>query len=43
LTAGVGIATHPKKNVEATLDYDTVFNTTHASTQQGNVRVAYQF
>jgi uncharacterized protein with beta-barrel porin domain len=43
LTAGVGIAMHPKKNVEVSLDYDTVFNTTHASTQQGNVRVAYQF
>ncbi|WP_158244351.1 autotransporter domain-containing protein [Trinickia dabaoshanensis] len=43
LTAGASVTLHPLKNLDVSLSYDTVISTTHASAQQGNVRVGYQF
>ncbi|MFC6144392.1 autotransporter outer membrane beta-barrel domain-containing protein, partial [Paraburkholderia silvatlantica] len=43
LTAGASMTLHPLKNLDVSLSYDTVINTTHASAQQGNLRVGYQF
>ncbi|QGZ66420.1 autotransporter domain-containing protein [Paraburkholderia acidisoli] len=42
-TAGAGVTLHPKKNLSVSLSYDALINTTHASAQQGQVRVGYQF
>lgn len=42
-TAGAGVSFHPKKNLSVSLDYDALINTTHASAQQGEVRLGYQF
>lgn len=42
-TAGAGVTLHPKKNLSVSLSYDALINTTHASAQQGEVRVGYQF
>ncbi|WP_114810572.1 autotransporter domain-containing protein [Paraburkholderia kururiensis] len=43
LTSGVSVTMHPVRNLDVALSYDTVFNTTHASVQQGSVRVGYRF
>ncbi|CAD6556585.1 hypothetical protein LMG27952_06144 [Paraburkholderia hiiakae] len=43
LTAGAGVTMHPAKHLDVSLSYDTVFNTTHASVQQGSVWVGYRF
>lgn len=43
LTSGVSVTMHPIKSLDVALSYDTVFNTTHASVQQGSVRVGYRF
>ncbi|WP_321901430.1 autotransporter domain-containing protein [Paraburkholderia tropica] len=42
-TAGAGVTLHPRKNLTVSLSYDALINTTHASAQQGEVRVGYQF
>jgi outer membrane autotransporter protein len=43
LTTGASITLHPTKQMDVSLNYDTVINTGHASVQQGSVRVGYQF
>ena|ERR1700758_407957 len=43
LTAGASITLHPKKNLDVSLNYDGLVNTTHASAQQGSIRVGYLF
>jgi outer membrane autotransporter protein len=43
LTAGAGVAWHPKKNLSVSLDYDGLISTTHASAQEGSIRVGYMF
>ena len=43
LTSGVSVTMHPLKRLDVALSYDTVFNTTHASVQQGSLRVGYRF
>jgi len=43
LTAGAGVTFHPKKYLDVMLSYDTVFNTAHASAQQGTLRIDYRF
>lgn len=43
LTSGVSVTMHPLKSLDVALSYDTVFNTTHASVQQGSVRLGYRF
>jgi fibronectin-binding autotransporter adhesin len=43
LTAGAGVTLHPRKNVDVSLSYDGLISTTHASAQQGSIRVGYQF
>lgn len=43
LTAGAGLTMQLMKNLNVSLSYDTVFNTTHASVQQGSLHVGYQF
>ncbi|WP_321786382.1 autotransporter domain-containing protein [Paraburkholderia sp. J94] len=42
-TAGAGVTLHPRKHLSVSLSYDALINTTHASAQQGEVRVGYQF
>jgi autotransporter-associated beta strand protein len=43
LSAGASVTLHPKKHLDVSLSYDTVINTSHASAQQGSVRVGYRF
>lgn len=43
LTTGASVTLHPTKNMDVSLNYDTVINTDHASAQQGSIRVGYQF
>ncbi len=43
LTAGASMTLHPKKDLDVSLSYDTVINTTHASAQVGDVRIGYRF
>lgn len=43
LTSGVSVTMHPFKSLDVALSYDTVFDTTHASVQQGSVRISYRF
>ncbi|WP_442793485.1 autotransporter outer membrane beta-barrel domain-containing protein [Paraburkholderia sp. HP33-1] len=43
LTAGASVTLHPLKHLDVSLSYDTLINTTHASAQQGNIRIGYQF
>jgi uncharacterized protein with beta-barrel porin domain len=43
LTAGVSVTLHLMKNLDVSLNYDTVINTGHASVQQGNLRIGYTF
>ena len=43
LTAGASVTLHPRKNLDVSLSYDTVVNTTHASAQEGRIRVGYRF
>ena len=43
LTAGAGITMHPSKSLDVSLNYDGLINTTHASAQQGSIRVNYRF
>lgn len=43
LTAGASVTLHPRKNLDVSLSYDTVVDTTHASAQEGRVRVGYRF
>ncbi|WP_180970489.1 autotransporter domain-containing protein [Burkholderia sp. WAC0059] len=43
LTLGGGITMHPVKNLDVSLDYDALVNTTHASAQEGSMRVGYRF
>jgi fibronectin-binding autotransporter adhesin len=43
LTAGASVTLHPLKRLDVSLGYDTLINTTHASAQQGNIRIGYQF
>lgn len=35
LTAGAGVMLHRLKNLDVSVSYDTVINTTHASAQRG--------
>jgi outer membrane autotransporter protein len=43
MTAGASVALHPGKNLEVSLAYDTMINTTHVSSQQGSLHVGYRF
>jgi outer membrane autotransporter protein len=43
LTAGAGITMQPKKNLNVSISYDALINTTHASAQQASVHVGYSF
>ncbi|WP_233834130.1 autotransporter-associated beta strand repeat-containing protein [Paraburkholderia sp. ZP32-5] len=43
LTAGAGVTMHPAANLDVSLNYDGLINTTHASAQQGSIRVNYRF
>ena len=43
LTAGAGLTMQLMKSLDVSLNYDTVFNTTHASVQQGSLHVGYRF
>ena len=43
LTTGASVTLHPTKNLDVSLNYDTVINTGHASAQQGSVHLGYQF
>ncbi|WP_425605798.1 autotransporter outer membrane beta-barrel domain-containing protein [Paraburkholderia translucens] len=43
LTAGASVTLHPLKHLDVSLSYDTLINTTHASAQQGSIRIGYQF
>jgi fibronectin-binding autotransporter adhesin len=43
LTTGISLTLRPTKQMDVSLNYDTVINTGHASVQQGSVRVGYQF
>ncbi|WP_087686887.1 autotransporter domain-containing protein [Pandoraea sp. PE-S2R-1] len=43
LTAGAGAKMHLTKSLEISLNYDTVFNTSRASVQQGSLRANYRF
>ncbi|WP_150723171.1 autotransporter outer membrane beta-barrel domain-containing protein [Pandoraea capi] len=43
LTVGAGITMRLSTRFDVSLNYDGLINTTHASAQQGSVRVAYRF
>ncbi|MFT0172218.1 autotransporter domain-containing protein [Paraburkholderia mimosarum] len=43
LTMGAGVTMHPAKHLDVSLNYDALVNTTHASAQQGSIRLGYQF
>lgn len=43
LTAGTSVTLHPMKQLDVSLSYDTVFNTSHASSQQGSLQAGYRF
>lgn len=43
LTAGAGVTLHPAARFDVSINYDGLINTTHASAQQGSVRVGYRF
>ncbi len=43
LTAGTSVTLHPIKQLDVSLSYDTVFNTSHASSQQGSLHAGYRF
>ena len=43
LTAGAGVTLHPYAGLDVSLNYEGLIDTTHASAQQGSVRVNYRF
>jgi len=43
LTAGLSFTLHPRKNLDVSLNYDTLINTDGASAQQGGLHMAYRF
>jgi fibronectin-binding autotransporter adhesin len=43
LTTGVTVTVQPLKNLNVSLGYDALINTTHASAQAGTVKVNYRF
>jgi fibronectin-binding autotransporter adhesin len=43
LTTGASVTLRPKKNMDVSLNYDTVINTGHVSAQAGSIKVGYQF